>query len=1292
MIGKISSLKYVFESSPKNTPAVKITFSGSNFTYANEEYSAKIVAEYSEIDMKNGNYYSIFSSYNEEGEWSSKNEDIAKYNDCFGSCLTGFYAPGYEKIYIKCIKSSVLTTQLRFEFYAYNPLDNSDYFATSIVNYSTTNTKQNVYKGLINDNNRNCIGNFTFTSAAVSGDVIFDLPNDKSFMFCLKNEKNDWHSATLLYEDKIESSSSDEEVDEYINHYPINDKGQIVNAINYWDIKSDFTLSQIGTYCLRIRLEDTNNNYTDYYSTIIEQNNGKYSINELAYFVPVFRYDLTEEYNPDYCTDEKPLFKLSVPNEVDNYDNLTSSLMDKCSFYRFSESVFNIQNSKWTNFSNENGKTVFNFYMQFASAGGYEVGQVVDELKTVVVQISDGNGNTSEIVEYDYTFANPVYTVKYDNQDIDFYISTYTENKTDKDFYNNNPVYSNKSKTLYLFRGVSFWYISELIGDENNALAKSETITGEWTTLKSEIGEVTLLVSSTDYYWKKDSKRYVYLYRQAPNSIVFNLKGTTGNKYYTGFYQNEKGYFIPSNKITVDVYANENLGLPLEYKLFIGDAKKEVEWRKFNYPQDETTYHDIPFYLTSESDEGLYGNNYSVEVNLVFRSAAGLETEIITRNIYYNTVLLQTEKTNLRDKSNTYTPIIRYYNGDEKIEIQERENFDLEETIRSWDEVFYPITHSFPLNSTGTIDIENAILVKSGDANFDPVKYEEYEEEVIINDKKETVKKKRLKYDEEKRPLTDWSDFGNTKMYNSLISNSKTYNSDTGEMEGMEYWIIDSSGYTDFYLEFEHFHLDNTPTEPINNLSPFPGDCLVVYDASADGATQEYINRYGKKAYKLVDSSKLTMLAAYTGDGVDAFQLFPEEKSLNATGDGAFTTEKFVTTSRVCLIFYSDSGSSKSGFKLKASPNRETNWLNWEIDNKRGELWIHKIDKEQMENNTDLLVPSKKSGYCPDEVDMSYEYSGTAFDIDYKDGSIRFYEKPEGQVWGTFCYYDYSQTNGAYVYDKTVGKNVPVTLTYALTNDDLLDYRDVSIYVSSDDGKIDKEIQYSFSEEHSYGKIISNIVTYKDSGLIEFNNALPPKNIMYSDYYCHSYYRLTDDGYGDLKFYDSVLVPEKSDIYPYYTYVDLKLTNEGSAALSSGRLKFTLRGIATNDTITSVLNPDRPWDVQQGTADETIDLVGGIVRSNYDFPPINFENMLAIATGGTIKDDTNNSYTSQQTELDFANAVGSEGLKPKQNIYIRVVWNLCTSGSSDAPQFVTISAGEKVFSSEIEGTFYSIEV
>lgn len=1274
----INDLSLTFKESPSNKPSVEIKFTGKDFPYENG-LSANIVAEYSEFN-EGTNLYSpeiiegIYDEYYEgvDGENSFSSDYLASY---FHDGLKNFLCPGYSEIYVKCLKTTSFDKPcLRFEFYSENPLNtNIDYFALSTceitLNKSTENVDKYINISKICGNSDVYLGDFCFYYLAVKDDEIYDmeLAKPKYFKFVLSNDndENTWKNATLYYKDLIENDAF---VEDLFNHYIVNSNGTINESINYWDLSEDIDINSGGYYCLRVKLVDTNAKKTSYCSSIITCKNGRYSTNEIANFIPVFKYDKSKdkEINPDYCISDAPNFSLIVPNKEYDYNDL-SSLMQKVIYYRYAENENDIYNKKWTIFPVLDGETQFNFYMTWLGGSGTG-GQVLDGPKTIYLQISDGLGNTSEIIEYS----------------ADKYAQFETRALADA-WLNSTLSYEG---ALVGIKETDGWHVYKVeIVDEAKTFVPADEKT------KSEYNK---------YLWTKDSIRKIELYRQAPNSIVFNVIGSSGSEYYTGMYKDENGHFIATNKILVNVYAKDNLNLPLEYQLYLGNSYDETDktkWKKFDYPKDESTYYNIPFYLESEGKYGIFENNQSVNINLVFKNSAGLESNVITRNMFFNTTILKTDKTNLREVSNSYKPIIEYYNGDEYVNINEMENFDVTVPKRSWHEIFYPENHSFPVDETGNIDVSEALKITNENALYDAVKTET----IISKDEDgKDITTKRIVYDDEQRPITIWNDYDSVKKYRSLMSNQKTYNSETGETDGLVYWIIDNTGYTDFQLEFEHFHLDQTSHIQINDLAPFKGDCLVIYDASEEGATSEYIDQYGRTAYKLVDSTKLKMLSAYSGDGVNVVQLYPEELvgSVNATSNGAFTTQKFLSTSRICLILYTDGGDgdNKSGFKIKASPARETNWINWEVDNKRGEVWLHKIDTEILEGNT-FSTLTTKAGYCPDKVRMSYEYSDTSFDIDYENGTVKFYEKLDGQVWGTFCYYNYDIEKGPYIEvsekndeGEEVTETVLLTNTFALADDDLVDYRELSIYASyNKDGKnnINKESTYEFTED-SYGKIITNITTYKDSGLIKFENNLPPKNRMFADYYCHSYYRLTDDGYGNLYFYDDIIVPDKTDSYKDFTYVDLKIVNEGEATLRNGRIKFTFRGIATGSnatTITSVLNPDRPWDVQVGTPEETFDQVGGVVSSNYNFPEMTWNNALAIFEG-TVDVDSKTKLTGGKTEIPFG-----VNLDMKQEIYLRIVWTMFKDGTEDSPNYITPStAGEKCFSGEIEGSFYTIQI
>ena len=1197
MANQIDNLKFNFTQSPEKQikPSVSISFSGKNFNYENG-LSIKIHAQYCNLEEVNGVFgNSLYAPIETTNSFSQ--EYLSGY---LHEGFNGFLCPGFDKVFVTVTKTKSFTGyRIKFQYYYDDPnnVDKESFcFATSTGEVAENpSSVKNYYEQIIYGKNNDNLGVLKFYYHADSADELYELEENEERQFCFQNKITNeyWKEATLLYNDVPENGVLNR--DDLYNNYPVNENGTVGESENYWDISKDLLLNTSGKYCLRVEFIDTNNTVLiPYQSTIITCKNLKYSSNEIAYFKPAFQYDRTQEYNPEYCVEESPIFCLTIPTEQNDYNN-TSKLMKNIVYYRYSESINSIDEAKWEPFSSTGGKVDFNFFLTWLGASGMG-GEIIDGEKTIVLQISDGVGNVSEIKKYDNT-----------------------------------------------------------VSEESEEYPK--------------------------YIWTKDSVRNIILHRTPPNSIVFNLIGSSGSEYYTGMYKDEDGHFIPSNKVFADIYAKENLNLPMEYKLYIGNNEDSAEWKKFDYPNDKDTYYHIPIYLDINSDYGIFENNYPASVSLVFRNSAGKLSEVEKKTIFFNSTILETDKLNLRESSSSYKPVVEYFNGDEYVRINELEDFDTTIPKRSWSEIFYPETHSFPIDRFGNIDVDEALKITSGDVNYDQIKFEEIKIESGEGENKTESTIKKIVYDDEQRPITIWDESTYSKKYRSLQSSAKKYNSDTGEIEGLAYWVIDNTGYSEFQLEFEHFHLDQTSHTQINDLSPFTGDCLVIYDASTEGATEEYINQYGKKAYKLVDSSKLKMLAAYSGDGINANRIYPEENagSLNATANGAFTTEKF-DTNRICVIFYSDGAGEKSGFKIKASPARNSDWLNWEVDYKRGEVWLHKLDTELLEGNT-LYTPTEQAGYCPSKVRMSYEYSETSFDIDYENGSVKFYEKPQGQIWGTFSYFNYSLENGAYKIDEQ-GNNIPITYTFALADDDLVEYKDVSFYVSNIDENnkinIDKTVFYNV-DGNSYGKIVSNIELDKDSGLLEFKNTNPPKGRIFADYYCHSYYRLTDDGYGNLYFYDEVIVPDKTENYPDFTYVDLKVVNEGEATLNNGRITFTYRGIASGSsstTITSVLNPDRPWDIQVGTPEETFDQTRGEARTEYNFPEMNFNEALRIYTEG------NESSVPFKVKMEF-----------KKEIYLRIVWTMFTGGSETSPNYITpSSSGEKCFSGEIEGSFYTIQI
>jgi hypothetical protein len=187
----------------------------------------------------------------------------------------------------------------------------------------------------------------------------------------------------------------------------------------------------------------------------------------------------------------------------------------------------------------------------------------------------------------------------------------------------------------------------------------------------------------------------------------------------------------------------------------------------------------------------------------------------------------------------------------------------------------------------------------------------------------------------------------------------------------------------------------------------------------------------------------------------------------------------------------------------------------------------------------------------------------------------------------------------------------------------------------------------------------------KDTGMLTFTNSTSnpiPRGRIFANYMYHSYYRLTSDGYGDLYFYGSgILVPAAAtDSYSDWTYVDLKIVNEGTNTLQDGTLQFLSRGYITKGTVVdTVLDNNRPWDVQKGSVAETVQRTGAVCNTDYS--------KLSLANRG-------NAYNSTKSQTCVFGT-----LAPKSHVYVRVFW--CIANNEQGTAWIDCTKGSKVFSS-----------
>lgn len=237
--------------------------------------------------------------------------------------------------------------------------------------------------------------------------------------------------------------------------------------------------------------------------------------------------------------------------------------------------------------------------------------------------------------------------------------------------------------------------------------------------------------------------------------------------------------------------------------------------------------------------------------------------------------------------------------------------------------------------------------------------------------------------------------------------------------------------------------------------------------------------------------------------------------------------------------------------------------------------------------------------------------------------------------------------------------------------DDLVDYNDALISIVPDGITPDYVSIYDFTDylTKNVGKVVSNVSINKDKGVIIFNDSAEvnvPLGRLFASYFYHTYLRLTNDGYGDLNFYDQTLVPDSGlAMFKDWTYVDLKLINEGSNTLMNGALKFISRGyVSQGSTVDRVLDNNRPWDVQKGTVAETVSCTGGTYSGSYTALP---DKTRAVAT----------SYRNSGQTINFGS------LLAKGHVYVRIYWCLWNGGA-----YVDTTRGDKLYSAELSGRYY----
>lgn len=739
------------------------------------------------------------------------------------------------------------------------------------------------------------------------------------------------------------------------------------------------------------------------------------------------------------------------------------------------------------------------------------------------------------------------------------------------------------------------------------------------------------------------------------SGTVLELYGADGNRGYTGFVKDADGGYTPTDLVTVKYGAVCPYPVRVSFNGGIDTGGAETRYSGGIVTQTAMLAASI-----------LGGADVMHEISMEIRDEAG-NMASATDSIVHISRLWRMEGTNIRKDDAGYSTKV-YSAAGGLVEIP-RETVSETETYRKWGDIFHPSNHGYPTGDDGEMDVEEATRVsRPTDATG---KNGPTLEELKRYDRLSLNRDGSLKLDEEGRASTEeWQDW---KRYSPM--ESSTYGKDGSNLS---YWVIDNTGYNEINLEFEYFDLDSSESSiPPNMLSPYKGDTLVVYDAQADGCLTESRDEYGRVKWTLSDSSKLVEVFAFGGSYKDRSICFKSDTqgTIELTGNG-FVAPPITSTARVCIVLYTDNDYEGSGFKVKAGARRNVSYLNYEIDHATGELWVHSSPKS-----------AGTAWGSPAKVSTTHRYFTSNAVVDHEAGKVTLDRRQSQTITGNFTAYSYLGTDGSavapttnFTYSNGVGQVRPALKTFALYHDDCLDYREVSTcVVPIGTAPVWNGIYSPTDASKDKGKVTSGVSYNKDKGIVYFNSAVPLGR-MFSSYTYHTFLRLSGDGYGDLTFYDSALVPtENVSGISDWTYVDLVVCNEGTTALSDGIIKFMSRGYLTgsgdNAVVTEVIDENRPWDVQAGTVAETVNCTGCAFSASFNSLP---------------KPDKENALSTIGSSTGGGTSLGTM-FAPRSKAYLRVFWSLAKSGDGGAG-YVATTRGEKLWSSELSGKYYVVTV
>lgn len=808
-------------------------------------------------------------------------------------------------------------------------------------------------------------------------------------------------------------------------------------------------------------------------------------------------------------------------------------------------------------------------------------------------------------------------------------------------------------------------------------------------TFTSEIVSMTIRDASSAIC----QKTLNMIYTDTKPVSMLRVVGTTGDGGYTGMHVKE-GRLCPCSfvKVMATAYPGTD-GVPIKYKIVQSVNINGNNTMKIRTPWADITPGQnvgmvmrlIPPTAGQSTFGGIYGD-VTYRFTLLVMDKAGNINAALPENVSFSKPWEEGKPWDQFDgmvaKDIRYSSMLyrsAYQNIDSVQRLMDTTDPGSPEAIgsgsnsggtdnyRSWEDTFFPVTHGYPVNVDGTMDEANALRISemTNDETGELAMYDQLVLKTVTTSSNEETKE--ISFDQNGLCTTIWN-------------RSKKYQPNVNSGSLSTYWVVENLSSGEFVLEFEHFDFNPSNVGEINYNSPVRdmGDILAVYDASDDNAFVISTDIYGRNHYVINESNRLRLMCVLTGsDGSYQKRSFDNQiqGDLELSEDG-FKMPPITTCNRVCLIPFTNSGNNSdelgSGFKLRAGKFATSVVTNYDASYRTGEFWMHRMDA------------GKRN---PSSVEIGYNYFSTSCDVDCESATVKFERRMSNSVTATWCMYSYLYTSGQndypypnFGYDISVnGEWTPPTAysesclhTFAMKEDDLVDNAYPSVYAvaSGDTAEGHRDSSYVYTASNQSGRLSKQYSINMDTGMLTFNTGYIPLGRVLSDYKHHTFYRITSDGYGDVNFYDRTLVPIKSDsgTTTFWTYVDLKVINEGANLITSTQMKIIPRGYVSNGTVVdTVIDVNRPWDIQEGTTAETVRCTGGTTSVSYDSLP--------TATPAEA-------YTVKGSQVINLDQISVDGTK-----YVRLFWTIAADANGDS--FITVSKGRKTYSCELSGVYFT---